>query len=170
MCTTLEHLNIWMMEVQRGALFCFPSTLLFLLLFPSAPFCFSLGPLFCFPRPFAVSGNPWILFPREMMARWAAKNTCSPSHAFAFSLGEVAAGGLGRPPPGSYDGGRGKELWSVDAILGSLFRVRRPRRLGLCARKARVSGVPGFSFACDRKPHAKLNRRTERTARRWPLK
>ena len=37
-----------------------------------------------------------------------------------------------------------------------------PRRLGLCARNAGVSGVLGFSFSCGRRPHAKLNRRTER--------
>ena len=29
-------------------------------------------------------------------------------------------------------------------------------------RKNGVSGVLGFSFACGRRPHAKLNRRTER--------
>ena len=32
-----------------------------------------------------------------------------------------------------------------------------------------VSGVLGFNFACGRRPHAKLNRMTERTGRRWPL-
>ena len=35
-------------------------------------------------------------------------------------------------------------------------------------RKNGVSGVLGFSFACGRRPHAKLNRRTERTVRRLP--
>ena len=32
-------------------------------------------------------------------------------------------------------------------------------------RKNSVSGVLGFSFACGRRPHAKLNRRTERGRR-----
>ena len=30
-----------------------------------------------------------------------------------------------------------------------------------------MSGVLGFNFACDRRPHAKLNRRTKRTVRRY---
>ena len=44
-------------------------------------------------------------------------------------------------------------------ILGFLFRGTALRRLGLCARKARVSRVLGFSFAFGRRPHAKLNRK-----------
>ena len=55
-------------------------------------------------------------------------------------------------------------------ILGLFVEGAAPRRLGLCARKARVSGVLGFSFACGRRPHAKLNRRMERTRRRRPMK
>ena len=62
-------------------------------------------------------------------------------------------------------------LWSGDVILVRVFvQGTALRRLGLCARKAGVSGVLGFSFACGRRPHAKLNRRMERTVRRWPLK
>ena len=32
-----------------------------------------------------------------------------------------------------------------------------------CPKQAHASGVLGFSFACGRRPHAKLNRRTERS-------
>ena len=32
-----------------------------------------------------------------------------------------------------------------------------------CLRSPHASGVLGFSFACGRRPHAKLNRRTERS-------
>ena len=55
-------------------------------------------------------------------------------------------------------------LWeaNVDQLLINCWST-----LGLW--KTPASGVLGFSFACGRRPHAKLNRRTERTVRWWPL-
>ena len=41
-----------------------------------------------------------------------------------------------------------RSLWSGDVVLGFLFKGTAPRRLELCARKAGVGGVLGFSFAC----------------------
>ena len=73
------------------------------------------------------------------------------------------------PPLENFEKGGGaikpSPLENVQGVGRVVIKLSLPHVSGRGGKNG-VSGVLGFSFACGRRPHAKLNRRTERTVRR----